>query len=133
MEDFHSQWLPKSSNTQSAYNLRSFQTYSTLPSAYGDMISQTVGSPGFTWVASPLSTELEIGVMDALATRLHLPAKFLFANQGLGIINFCLTDGLLAPILTSTHATLMADPPPTSPFVVYLSPAPESPFTQRIL
>lgn len=65
-----------------------------------------VGTPMFTWVATPLSTELEIMVTNELAKKIKLPEKFYFENNGLGIINFCLADGMVAPVFAAKHQYL---------------------------
>lgn len=88
-EDYKNNYAHLSSDSQNMYNLKPYETYSTLASAVGDMFGFTVGSPMFTWIASPMSTELEILVTDELARKLKLPEKFFFDNNGLGIVNFC--------------------------------------------
>lgn len=53
----------------------------------GDMISVAFNTPGFTWICSPASTELENTVVDWIAQMTGLPDKFLLKNEGGGVIN----------------------------------------------
>lgn len=94
-----------------------------------------VGTAMFSWIASPLSTELEICVTDELAKKLKLPEHFLFEKNGLGIINFCLADGMLAPVFAAKHQYLARNPDLKihPPFVVYLNKSPDYAFIQRNL
>jgi len=52
----------------------------------GDMISLAFNSPGFTWIASPATTELENIVADWIVKMMNLPEKFLLKNSGGGAI-----------------------------------------------
>ncbi len=66
----------------------------------GDMISVAFNTPGFTWVASPASTELENIVVDWIVKCLGLPEKFLLKNTGGGTIANTIGDA----IFLSVHA-----------------------------
>ncbi|KAJ4976276.1 hypothetical protein NE237_001382 [Protea cynaroides] len=52
----------------------------------GEMLCTCFNSVGFTWLASPAATELEIVVMDWLARMLKLPISFMFTGTGGGVI-----------------------------------------------
>jgi aromatic-L-amino-acid decarboxylase len=54
------------------------------PSILGDILSDGIGCVGFTWLASPACTELELIVLDWLAKMIELPEHFLNSHPGPG-------------------------------------------------
>ena len=48
------------------------------------MLSGAISCIGFSWLASPACTELEMLTMDWLGKMLNLPQEFLFENKGHG-------------------------------------------------
>lgn len=48
------------------------------------MLSAGIGCIGFSWIASPACTELEMITMDWLGKLLGLPEKFLNSSSGPG-------------------------------------------------
>ncbi|KAI6697422.1 hypothetical protein NL676_017541 [Syzygium grande] len=52
----------------------------------GEMLCTCFNSVGFTWLASPAATELEMVIMDWLARMLKLPKSFMFAGTR-GVVN----------------------------------------------
>jgi len=52
----------------------------------GEILSGGVNVTGFSWITSPVVTELEIIVLDWLGKLLHLPEEFLSSGKGGGVI-----------------------------------------------
>uniref|UniRef100_T1KA73 Aromatic-L-amino-acid decarboxylase n=1 Tax=Tetranychus urticae TaxID=32264 RepID=T1KA73_TETUR len=61
-----------------------FPTASSYPAILADMLSGALGCVGFSWISSPICTELEMSMMDWLGKMLHLPSEFLFSSHGKG-------------------------------------------------
>ncbi len=53
-------------------------------SYYIDFPIKTVGVTGFTWLTSPVCTELEMSVTDWLGRMVGLPDEFLFSKDKQG-------------------------------------------------
>jgi aromatic-L-amino-acid decarboxylase len=62
-----------------------FPTANSYPSIVADMLSAAIGCIGFTWIASPACTELEVVMLDWLGKMLQLPDQFLaVGSNGVG-------------------------------------------------
>ena len=61
-----------------------FPTANSYPAIVADMLSDAIGCIGFSWIASPACTELEMVMMDWLGKMLQLPEEFLFSGPGRG-------------------------------------------------
>ena len=68
-----------------------FPTANSYPAIVADMLSDAIGCIGFSWIASPACTELEMVMMDWLGKMLQLPEEFLFSGPGRGggVIQVC--------------------------------------------
>ena len=69
----------------------------------GDMISLAFNTPGFTWVASPASTELENIVVDWIVRFLGLPESWLIKNSGGGTISNTIGDAIFLSVHAAKH------------------------------
>ncbi|KAF7256341.1 hypothetical protein EG68_07062 [Paragonimus skrjabini miyazakii] len=58
-----------------------FPTACSYPAILGELISGGLGIMGFSWIACPASTELEVVTLNWLAKAIGLPKKFLFDNN----------------------------------------------------
>lgn len=76
-----------------------FPTANSYPAIVADMLSDTIACIGFTWIASPACTELEVVMLDWLGKMLDLPASFLACSGGKG-------GGVIQG--TASEATLVA-------------------------
>ncbi|XP_044734645.1 aromatic-L-amino-acid decarboxylase-like [Chrysoperla carnea] len=54
-----------------------FPAGNSFPSILGDMLSDVIGSIGFSWASNPVCTELEVVVLDWLGSAMGLPSTFL--------------------------------------------------------
>nr|BCT26321.1 putative aromatic amino acid decarboxylase [Euura sp. 'Pontania] len=61
-----------------------FPTAQSYPSIVADMLSGAIACIGFTWIASPACTELEVIMLDWLGKMLELPPAFLSSSGGIG-------------------------------------------------
>ncbi|XP_022661548.1 aromatic-L-amino-acid decarboxylase-like isoform X2 [Varroa destructor] len=79
-----------------------FTTAQSPPALLADILSSTIACIGFTWIASPACTELEMITMDWLGKMLRLPDHFLFSSGlgGGGVIQGTASE--------STHMSLLA-------------------------
>ncbi|CAL4121169.1 unnamed protein product, partial [Meganyctiphanes norvegica] len=59
-----------------------FPTANSYPSILADMLTGAIGCIGFTWIASPACTELEVVMMDWLGKLIGLPEPFLACSSG---------------------------------------------------
>ncbi|XP_045123103.1 aromatic-L-amino-acid decarboxylase-like [Portunus trituberculatus] len=76
-----------------------FPTANSYPSILADMLSGAIGCIGFSWIASPACTELEVVMMDWLGKLIGLPPVFLASSDGPG-------GGVIQG--TASEATLVA-------------------------
>ncbi|XP_065332536.1 aromatic-L-amino-acid decarboxylase-like [Cloeon dipterum] len=61
-----------------------FPTANSYPAIVADMLSGAIACIGFSWIASPACTELEVIMLDWLGKMLDLPADFLACSNGKG-------------------------------------------------
>ncbi|KAK0086708.1 hypothetical protein PV325_002705 [Microctonus aethiopoides] len=76
-----------------------FPTAQSYPAIVADMLSGAIACIGFTWIASPACTELEVVMLDWLGKMLELPKEFLACSGGKG-------GGVIQG--TASEATLVA-------------------------
>ena len=80
-----------------------FPTANSYPAIVADMLSDAIGCIGFSWIASPACTELEMVMMDWLGKMLDLPEEFLFSGpgQGGGVIQGTASEATLVALLSA--------------------------------
>jgi aromatic-L-amino-acid decarboxylase len=61
-----------------------FPTANSYPAICADILSDAIACIGFSWIASPACTELEVVMLDWLAKMLKLPEFYLASFGGLG-------------------------------------------------
>ncbi|CAG2172287.1 unnamed protein product [Oppiella nova] len=85
-----------------------FPTANSYPSICADMMSGALAVIGFTWIASPACTELEMQMMDWLAKMLDLPQHFLFSSggKGGGVIQGTASEATFVALLGARSKTL---------------------------
>ena len=68
-----------------------------------DMLSGAISCIGFSWLASPACTELEMLTMDWLGKMLNLPEHFLFSSEGPGggVIQGTASEATLVALLSA--------------------------------
>ncbi|XP_066152705.1 aromatic-L-amino-acid decarboxylase-like [Euwallacea fornicatus] len=76
-----------------------FPTANSYPAIVADILSGAIACIGFSWIASPACTELEVVMLDWLGKALGLPEEFLACSKGKG-------GGVIQG--TASEATLVA-------------------------
>lgn len=76
-----------------------FPTANSYPAIVADILSDGIACIGFSWIASPACTELEVVMMDWLGKMIGLPEEFLACSGGKG-------GGVIQG--TASEATLVA-------------------------
>ncbi|TDG45208.1 hypothetical protein AWZ03_008363 [Drosophila navojoa] len=78
-----------------------FPTANSYPAIVADMLSGAIACIGFTWIASPACTELEVVMLDWLGKMLDLPAEFLACSggKGGGVIQGTASESTLVALL----------------------------------
>ncbi|XP_076643377.1 aromatic-L-amino-acid decarboxylase [Halictus rubicundus] len=78
-----------------------FPTAQSYPAIVADMLSGAIACIGFTWIASPACTELEVIMLDWLGKMLDLPKEFLACSggQGGGVIQGTASEATLVALL----------------------------------
>ena len=99
-----------------------FPTANSYPAIVADILSDSIACIGFSWIASPACTELEMVMMDWLGKMLALPPDFLFEgvladgskSKGGGVIQGTASEASLVALLSARSRTigqhLEADP-----------------------
>ena len=89
-----------------------FPTANSYPAILADMLSGALACIGFSWIASPACTELEMVMMDWLAKMIQLPEHFLFSHEGPGggVIQGTASEATLVTLLAARNKTLATNP-----------------------
>lgn len=85
-----------------------FPTANSYPAICADMLSDAIGCIGFSWIASPACTELEVIMMDWLGKALNLPDFFLASSngQGGGVIQGTASEATLVTLLAARNKAI---------------------------
>ncbi|KAF8567635.1 hypothetical protein P879_10100 [Paragonimus westermani] len=81
LQDIREQILPGVTHWQHPNFHAYFPTACSYPAILGELISGGLGIMGFSWIACPASTELEVVTLNWLAKAIGLPEKFLFGSN----------------------------------------------------
>ncbi|CAI5442109.1 unnamed protein product [Caenorhabditis angaria] len=85
MEDFEKLIMPGITHWQHPRFHAYFPAGNSFPSIIADMLSDAIGSVGFSWAACPAMTELELVVLDWFGKMIGLPKEFLpYTEDGKG-------------------------------------------------
>lgn len=85
-----------------------FPTANSYPGIVADMLSGAIACIGFTWIASPACTELEVVMLDWLGKMLELPEEFLACSggKGGGVIQGTASEATLVGLLGAKAKTM---------------------------
>lgn len=85
-----------------------FPTANSYPAIVADMLSGAIACIGFTWIASPACTELEVEMLNWLGKMLNLPSEFLASSggKGGGVIQGTASEATLVALLGAKAKTL---------------------------
>ncbi|XP_002164962.2 aromatic-L-amino-acid decarboxylase [Hydra vulgaris] len=101
MKDIENFITPGVTNWRHPHFHAYFTTGITFPSIVADILANALACPGFSWISMPVSTELEMIMMDWLADVIGLPEHFKFSSNssGGGVLQSFASD--------ATHYTLL--------------------------
>ncbi len=87
-----------------------FPAYASWPSLLGEMWCSTFNTIGFSWIGSPVSTELETRCLDWLGHMLHLPPVFLHSSNsgGGGVLQGTAAEAAAVSLLAGKAKALSA-------------------------
>ena len=84
MEDVEKHIIPGITHWRHPMLNAFFPSANGTPSILADILCTSIGGVGFSWIASPAMTELEMIMMDWLAKMSDLPDRFMFSSNGKG-------------------------------------------------
>ncbi|XP_012286883.1 aromatic-L-amino-acid decarboxylase [Orussus abietinus] len=101
MTDVEKVIMPGVTHWQSPKFHAYFPTAHSYPAIVADMLSGAIACIGFTWIASPACTELEVVMMNWLGKMLDLPKEFLACGgaKGGGVIQGTASEATLVALL----------------------------------
>ncbi|CAM9422706.1 unnamed protein product [Pylaiella littoralis] len=106
MADVESHIMPGITHWQHPRFFAWFPAHSSPPALLGDMLASMFNVIGFSWEASPASTELETLVLDQLGRAVGLPEAFLSAGDGGGVIQGSASEGTAVALLAARTRAL---------------------------
>lgn len=85
-----------------------YPTANSFPGIIGDMMSAGLSCIGFSWIAGPACTELEVVMMDWLGKMLGLPEMFLNCGKGPGggVIQGSASEATLVGLLAAKEKSV---------------------------
>ncbi|CAL1678950.1 unnamed protein product [Lasius platythorax] len=84
LEDVEQYIMPGITHWNSPYFHAYFPTANSYPAIVAEILSSAIGCIGFSWIASPACTELEVITCNWLGKLLGLPNEFLNHSEGTG-------------------------------------------------
>ncbi|CAN1294651.1 Tyrosine decarboxylase [Linum perenne] len=101
ISDIQKHIIPGITHWQHPSHFAYFPCTSSTAGFLGELLIAGFNVVGFSWVASPAATELEIIVIDWLGKMLNLPQTFLFSGTGGGVIMGTTCEALLATLVAA--------------------------------
>ncbi|EOA32600.1 hypothetical protein CARUB_v10015893mg [Capsella rubella] len=106
LDDVRGKILPGVTHWQSPSFFAYFPASSSVAGFLGEMLSAGLNIIGFSWIASPAATELEMIVLDWLAKLLNLPEPFLSKGNGGGVIQGSASEAVLVVLIAARDKVL---------------------------
>ncbi|XP_014230308.1 aromatic-L-amino-acid decarboxylase-like [Trichogramma pretiosum] len=106
--DIENKIMPGITHWNSPHFHAYYPTANSYPAIVGEILSAGIGCIGFSWIASPACTELEMITMDWLGQLLGLPKKFLNSDEGPGggVLQGSASEATLVGLLASREITV---------------------------
>ena len=107
-DDIHKVIFPGLTHWHSPRFHAYYPTANSYPAILGGMLGDAIGCVGFTWMANPACTELEMITMDWLVKMTGLPNHFLHTSPGNGggVIQGSASESALVALLASKSRKL---------------------------
>ncbi|KAF8712853.1 hypothetical protein HU200_028626 [Digitaria exilis] len=109
MKELKSSVLPGMTHWASPNFFAYFPATNSAAAIAGDLLASAMNTVGFTWQASPASTELEALALDWLAQLLHLPPSFItrgVTGGGGSVILGTTSEAMLVTLVAARDAAL---------------------------
>ncbi|XP_078441818.1 pyridoxal phosphate (PLP)-dependent transferases superfamily protein [Wolffia australiana] len=106
LNDIREKIIPGLAHWQSPGFFAYYPSNSSTAGFLGEMVMSGFNVVGFSWIASPAATELEVIVLDWLAKILKLPTQFLSSGQGGGVIQGTSSEAVLVVLLAARDKAL---------------------------
>ncbi|GAX81667.1 hypothetical protein CEUSTIGMA_g9095.t1 [Chlamydomonas eustigma] len=111
-QDFKLKLLPGAVHWQHPLFFAYFPANTSTPAMLADMLAGAINMIGFSWAAGPVSTELEMVMMDWLGKLCGIPEKFLHssASGGGGVIQGTASEASIVSILAARAKIMKGRP-----------------------
>lgn len=108
LEDINKAIMPGLTHWHSPRFHAYYPTANSYPAVLGGMLGDAIGCVGFTWIANPACTELEMITMDWLCKMAGFPEHFLHSSPGKGggVIQGSASESTLVGLLASKNRKL---------------------------
>ncbi|XP_006299006.2 tyrosine decarboxylase 1 [Capsella rubella] len=106
LDDVRAKIFPGVTHWQSPSFFAYYPANSSVAGFLGEMLSAGLNIIGFSWIASPAATELEMIVLDWLAKLLNLPEQFLSKGNGGGVIQGTASEAILVVLIAARDKVL---------------------------
>ncbi|KAG6384555.1 hypothetical protein SASPL_155624 [Salvia splendens] len=106
LRDVRNDIVPGLTHWQSPNFFGYFPSNMSTAGFLGEMLCTAFNTPGFNWITSPASTELENIVMDWIGKMLQLPHEFLFSGGGGGVIQGTTCEAILCTVVAARDRML---------------------------
>ncbi|XP_004207749.3 aromatic-L-amino-acid decarboxylase [Hydra vulgaris] len=101
MEDIEKVIMPGVTHWRHPHFHAFYPTANSFPSLVADILVNALSAPGFSWMSMPVSTELEMIMMNWIADLIGLPEQFKFSanSSGGGVIQGFASDATYFTLL----------------------------------
>nr|P93083.1 RecName: Full=Tryptophan decarboxylase TDC2 [Camptotheca acuminata]AAB39709.1 tryptophan decarboxylase [Camptotheca acuminata] len=106
LKDVHKDIIPGVTHWLSPNFFAYFPATVSSAAFVGEMLCTCFNAVGFNWLASPAELELEMVVMDWLASMLKLPNSFTFLGTGGGVIQGTTSEAILCTLIAARDRAL---------------------------
>ncbi|KAL1562573.1 tyrosine decarboxylase-like [Salvia divinorum] len=106
LRDIRTDVIPGLTHWQSPNFYGYFPSNMSTAGFLGEMLCTAFNTPGFNWITSPASTELENIVMDWIGKMLQLPIEFLFSGGGGGVMQGTTCEAILCTVVAARDKML---------------------------
>lgn len=125
LQDVRTHVVPGMTHWQHPDFFAFFPAQLSPPALFGDLLANAFNQPGFTWMASPAATELEVIVANWLVEAFGFPADFRWDGTGGTVLQPSATEAAVVAMLAAKKKKLATlptqDPVNETRLVAYVS------------